>query len=515
MKYFLSLFCIILSLQLSAQVPEDALRLSWTAPSGTARQQAIGGAMGSLGGDISATFVNPAGLGFYKTSEIVLSPGFRFQKDKSSYRGTDATGNSANNFNIGASGFVFGLPSHDDKSLAISIAVNRSANFGGNTSYNGQNNYSSFSEQYAEEYAGSGLSINDAINSQQLSYGTRMALYTYLVDTATIGGVTQVIGQPQKVLDAQGILNQVNNIKTSGGITEIALGIAQNNHDKWFIGVSIGVPIVHYTRNLSFTETDASGNTNNDFASSTYKETYSSKGAGVNAKLGAIFKPDNAWRLGLAVHTPTFYVLKDNVSASMVTNTENYAPIGSITSNELDQGSSGNVKYELSSPWKLIASGSYIFGGGVEDIKKQKGFITADVEYVTTKSPRFGSPKDENGVAIYDAGYFDAVNNVVKSYYKNNFNFRLGGELKFNTLAVRAGIAYSTSPYKESDLKANRIFISGGLGYRNKGLFADLTYVEGFTKDVNFPYRLSDKSNTYAVVKQSTGTMVLTVGFKF
>ncbi len=38
--------------------------------------------MGSLGGDINATFVNPAGLGFYKTGEFVLSPGLTFLKIK-------------------------------------------------------------------------------------------------------------------------------------------------------------------------------------------------------------------------------------------------------------------------------------------------------------------------------------------------------------------------------------------------------------------------------------------------
>jgi len=518
MKYLILIFCIILSLQLSAQVPEDALRLSWTAPSGTARQQAIGGAMGSLGGEISAAFVNPAGLGFYRTSEIVVSPGFRLQKDNANYRGTNTSGNSANNFNLGTSGFVFGFPSRDNTGFVLSLAVNRAANFGSNTSYKGQNDYSSFSEQYAEEFANSGLSINDAIASNTLSYGTRMALYTYLIDTATIGGVTQVIGQPQKILNAQGVLNQVNNISTKGGITEISIGLGGNSNEKLYFGVSIGIPIVSYTRHLSFTESDATGNTNNDFASSTYNETYSSKGGGVNAKLGIIYVPVSSWRLGLAVHTPTVYALTDAISADMTTNSENYTSshIISVTSDMLDQNTgSGNVKYDLSSPWRIIVSGSYLFGGGAEDVKQQKGFITGDIEYVANRSSRFTSPQDDNGNPVYDAGYFDAVNSTIKSYYKNNFNFRLGGELKFNTLAARAGFSYSMTPYSQSDLKADRIFASAGIGYRNKGIFVDLTYVQGFTKDVNFPYRLADKSNTYAVVKQTSGTVLMTVGFKF
>jgi hypothetical protein len=34
-------------------------------------------------------FVNPAGLGFYKTGEFVLTPGFIMNNNKISYRDTD------------------------------------------------------------------------------------------------------------------------------------------------------------------------------------------------------------------------------------------------------------------------------------------------------------------------------------------------------------------------------------------------------------------------------------------
>ena len=71
-----------------AQIPEDAIRYSWFTQNGTARTLAIGGAMGSLGGDISATFVNPAGIGFYKTNEAAVTPGFLMTKIKTYYRGT-------------------------------------------------------------------------------------------------------------------------------------------------------------------------------------------------------------------------------------------------------------------------------------------------------------------------------------------------------------------------------------------------------------------------------------------
>lgn len=518
MKYLFVLAFLILSQSLSAQLPEDALRLSWTAPSGTARQQAIGGAMGSLGGEISSVFVNPAGLGLYKTREVVFSPGFRFQTDKSDYRGTNSSGSSANNFNIGSSGLVYGFLNRGGNSGAFSIAVNRTANFNSNTYYRGQNDYSSSAEQYSEDFAylrsNFGYTIDDALNDPSVSYGTRMGLYTYLVDTVTIGGSTQIVAQPQKILSAGGSLDQVYNNQTRGGITEIALSFAGNLRDKWLFGGSLGLPIVSYTRDLTFTETDATGNNNNDFASFTYKEHYTTRGAGFNIKLGTIYKPANAWRVGLAVHTPSWYALKDRITASMVTNTENYAHERSVTSAELDNNQGGQVRYDFTSPWKFIVSGSYIFGGEAMDVKQQKGFITGDIEYVTTRGPRYSAPQNPDG-SSGDDSYFDGVNSVIKSYYKNTFNFRLGGELKFNTLAVRLGGAYYTNPYKDSELKADRLFVSGGIGYRHKGIFVDLTYVQGFTKDVNFPYRLTDKSNTFATVKQNTGTALLTFGVKF
>jgi hypothetical protein len=178
-----------------AQLPEDVIRMSYNSHSGTARNQAIGGAMGSLGGDITANFVNPAGLGMYKVSEIVFTPGFTLAQSKSTYRQSGATSDNLNRFNISAAGFVSATtePGRQWGSKAFSIAINRTANFNNSVYYKGGNNYSSISEQYAEEFSNSGVSINDVRSSPYLSLGTKMAVYTYLIDTATIGGILQVI----------------------------------------------------------------------------------------------------------------------------------------------------------------------------------------------------------------------------------------------------------------------------------------------------------------------------------
>ncbi|MFT3936150.1 MAG: outer membrane protein transport protein [Chitinophagaceae bacterium] len=501
-----------------AQVPEDALKFGWFGPNGTARAQAIGGAVGALGADISATYSNPAGLAFYKTRDFVISPGFSFLNNNSNFRGDSKT-DSKSFFNLGTSGFVFGSSNNFSKwnGGAFSIAVSTIANFNSRISYTGKNNFSSYGEQYAAEAASSGIDINSIPGSTDVSIGTRLAAYTYLIDTLTIPGNNSpdVVSMAQwDNLRNKGtfLVSQQNTIVTTGGITEIALGFAGTRLDKLYLGGSLGIPIVNYTKNSVLTETDISGNNNNNFEHSTLTETYTTKGVGLNVKLGAIYRPTEALRIGLAVHSPSFYGLKDTYYATMTTNTENYVHNNNSTitaSSDQTLQTYPQYKYDLSTPWRFMLSGAYVING-VEDVKQQRGFITADVEYITYKTNKYRSAEEVN-----DNTYYNGVNQAIKAYYKNAFNFRVGGEVKFNTIMARLGFSYYMTPYNDTELKANRMFVSGGLGYRNKGIFFDIAYVYGVTKDVNFPYRLPDKANTFANVKGTSGNIAATIGLKF
>jgi hypothetical protein len=123
------------------------------------------------------------------------------------------------------------------------------------------------------------------------------------------------------------------------------------------------------------------------------------------------------------------------------------------------------------------------------------------------------SATDDND--LQSQSIVDENNAAIKEIYKSNFNFRLGGELKFNTWMFRLGGAYYGSPYKSEALKQNRYLASGGIGYRNHGFFADLAYSHAFVNDFNQPYVLSDKPNTFATQTGSRGNIMATVGFKF
>jgi len=79
---------------------------------------------------------------------------------------------------------------------------------------------------------------------------------------------------------------------------------------------------------------------------------------------------------------------------------------------------------------------------------------------------------------------------------------------------ARLGGAYYGSPYADKTLQVNRIVGSGGIGYRNKGMYIDVTYSHIMNKDVQFPYRLNDKPNTFATQTGNRGSIMVTLGFK-
>ena len=494
---------------MQAQSPEDALRFSWNVQNGTARIQAIGGAMGSLGGDITATFVNPAGLGFYRTGDVVLSPGFGFGKTKASYLGRRAD-TSTNKFALGTSGVVFGGSDGRKRSTAVSFAVNQIADFKSNFLYRGQNNQSSYSQVFLEEIRNSNLKDANIV-SGEFPFGTSMAFNTYWIDT--VGGSTNGNFQfKTRAPVATGLLQQKSSYST-GGISEFALGVGTNLSDKFMVGGTIGIPVVRYDRETEFVEADASDNQDNNFDYAVFKQGLRTTGAGINLKGGLIYKPKEYWRLGFAFHSPSIYTLTDKNTAEITTNTEKYAGTLVQSMGEVD-GSSSEFKYLHMTPLKLMASVSYVLRE-IQDVTKQRGFLTADIEYVPYGMSAYFADKENGPTDEATTAYLKSLNQAISNAYKGAFNFRAGGELKFTTIMVRAGAAYYGNPYKNiNNERGSRLNLSGGLGYRNKGFFIDATYVHSMTKDVDVAYRLGSSPYFNADLRNTTGRVLLTLGFK-
>ena len=512
MKRSILLSCFfILVMNIYAQEPADALRYSWFSQSGTARSQAAGGAMVSLGGDLSALFVNPAGLGFYKTGEFLLTPAYSFQNNKANYLGQSEKARD-NQFNFGTSGLILPMGTNGRgnwRNFTFALGVNRTANFNNSVVLTGLNDQSSFSEIYLEELINNNVKDpNDAANN--FPNGASLAFNTYLIDTIQ-GSGGSVTGYRSLSTPQTGVTqNQV--INTSGGITDFGLGMSGNLGDKFYVGASLLWSYINYERTSTFNESDATANPNNNFNNFTTEEYLKTSGLGINLKMGMIYKPVEYIRLGLAVHTPTFYTLEDRYATTITTDVERYTGTGPQTqsSRDFNNGQNGEFTYDLMNPWRLMAGISYVFREE-KDITRQKGFISADIEWLNYKGSSFSSSDPANNSSTY----FDELNKTIDNSFRSAFNARLGAELKFNTVMVRGGFAYLGNPYETNDIKGSKMNISGGVGYRNKGKFVDLTYVHQLKKDGFYPYRLDQGFYSQANLNNTTGTVMLTFGVKF
>lgn len=519
------LIAIGVSSQVMAQDEGDALRYSRLTTGGTARTQAIGGAAGSLGGDISATHVNPAGLGFFKTSEVNVSPGFYFRNNSYNYLG-EATNADKSGGLLSNAGIVFGLPNRRTsnsrwKNFAISLDYTRMANFNNKTYIAGVNTTTSYSDRWVETLnnGGSPVSLVEAEDNYPL--GASLGYWGFLLNADRDQN-----GNPTKYYTVvnpttgRGI-DQQDVVKEKGGLDEFSLGFGGNFNEQFYVGISLNFPTIHYERNRTFAEDDLSGNNDNDFSFFEHTENLTTDAVGFNSKLGIIYAPMPSLRLGLAYHTPTWYNMRDASTATFLVNTENLPADGQsehyvtagYSERDLTDGFPVEYEYSLRTPSRAMASVSYIFGTN-EDVKQQHGFLTADVEYVNYGGTKFKYNKG----AAEDRQISDRLNNVIENAYQGAVNVRVGGEMKFNVFAVRAGFSYYGNPYKSdyADVDASIKKVSGGVGYRNRGFFADLTYVHTLsTKDLYVPYTLNSMPVSAASADLKGGNIVATVGFKF
>jgi long-subunit fatty acid transport protein len=503
--------------QVQAQTPEDALRYGYTTQGATARNIATGGAMGSLGGDMSALFINPAGIALFKTNEVVFTPQFNRINNNAQYRGND----TSNNYSRGAFGNIGVIrslvnPNQKDKirNLTVGFGVNKTADFNNRIRFNALNNESSFSERYLEELIANNVT-DPNVAANNYPYGSSLALNSFLIDTLRNG--PNVIGYKSYADFRQGPLRQALTHNTRGGMYDIPLAVGINKNDKFYIGGSINFAILSYNSARTFEESDAN-NTIARFNSFSVTDNLSTNGAGIGLKMGVIYKPVEQVRLGFAVHSPTWYNLNDRYSVEMTTSSTVNGIQRQTSTDYNTTGEPDEFRYSYRTPLRLMASASYVFR-----VKKQRAFITADVEYVPYGSARFGVVNDDEEIPDPAAEqYFEDLNSLVKRQYQGAFNFRVGGEIKFNLLMLRAGFAHYGSPLdknsvdrKTFNVRQGRTLISGGLGIRHKGVFVDLTYLHQLSREGIFPYRLENGSFSPAAINNTLGNVVVTIGFKF
>jgi len=492
-----------------AQDIGEAYNLSNLEVQGTARSMGFGNALGSVGGDFSSLSVNPAGIGIYRSSELTVTPTLRFNNASSDYL-NNTTGDNNTRFNFNNFGLVLtNAPKgkrydrHAWKAVSFGIGMNRVADFNRTYTYGGVNNTSSATQAFASD--ANKNPGNDSI-SGTLGY---LGYQSYLINPDSAGHFSTAVPYA-------GGINQLRSVQERGGINELALSLGGNYKEKLMLGITVGIPIVNYERDAYYSETLAPDNNDPNpynFNSFTYSNSVSVTGGGINAKIGAIYKFSDYFRIGAAFHSPTYYSLHDVSDPGITSNVG--GSTNSLSTN--DYLYENRFDYNLTTPWKGILSATFLL--------KTYGFITADYEYVDYHSMRYRYPGgiDYNTNLSYQQEA-DAINQNIKDNYQAASNFRIGAEGRISKIfAVRLGFGYYGNPYKNSDVNGQRIDLSGGFGFHFGHFFTDLAYVHSIYKGDEQPYNIDYSGllgTPVATIPTATttynlNTVALTMGIKF
>lgn len=487
-----------------AQEFSDVLRYSNIRQGGTARSMGMGGAIGAAGIDFSVSSINPASLAQLRTSTAMASIGLNFTNNNANYINSDIRENrfnfSINNMGITISNVLYELGQEKKKGLinhTFSFGFNRVNDFNRNIALDANNNQSTYLDYFTEQ-------ANEFLDPALIQNGYDPFYPEELALTANAIVYDQNDDLYKTNLYSEVDMRQLYNYNYRGRQTDWNMGWAGNISHVLYIGASLNIPAIRFTASETFIEQgyDTVQQVEKSFE---FGREFSTSGNGFNAKLGAVLRPSDWLRVGVAYHTPTAYTLTDQFSYNF--SSRGYTNGNFVyTQGELIQSELGENTYKLTTPGRLILSGAFI-------IKKQ-GIISIDYESINYSNAKMTG----DGLGF--------VNPLIRQNLRTADNIRIGGEFNYFDYRFRAGYALYSSPYNKAILNsllegdlALRVY-SAGFGYQvpDSDVYFDAALTYERYDDFVTPYTLSEtNARQYytAFNKVSNTRFIITVGTKF
>lgn len=503
--------CVLLALAtlcVKAQNSYDVMRFMGDELVGTAGFVGMGGAMSALGADISTIATNPAGIALYRSNDVAFSLAMNSVENKTDFLGTSLKSDK-NSFAVNNLGLVFSTNIEMGSLKYVNFAFNyrRRNSFANNLEiagslFDADNNF--FSQQYELK------ELYDQ-SSDYLGYEDYYNLeYPWLgLLTSTSGLIDPNDGSLMYVPGGAGGLfpdkmNYFSNEK--GGVNDVDVNVSFNIDDMLYFGVTLSASNVDYTRYSEYQEHD------DNYNYYTLQNRYNISGHGFGVKLGAIVRPFEytPFKIGFAIHTPTWYSLTDCSSAAMigtddaVWDTRDYDCYGEDIL----------VDYDFTTPWRMNVSASYTFDNfaAVDAEYELVNWSSAELEYV-------------------DGAKMGLLNDCIESNMKAQHIFRVGALFKLDdNFSLRCGYNYITAPFKkeatkmqlkmqdtstEFENKYETNILTFGAGYAGEHLYFDIAYKLAMQKSDFYNYYDSDYYNPAATVKTNRNSLIATVGFRF
>lgn len=547
----------------SAQTVYDAANIANKDLNGTARFVSMGGAMGALGGDISTIATNPAGIGIYRSNDAMLSFSLSSYGTESNYMGSKMNADKMKT-SFDNAGFVisskignatalryvnFGFNYHKAKSFYKNMSM------GGNLGDYTQTDYMAAQAGGIKDWSGNIYTDSEVGWLSALGYDSY--LITDFIAHNGQGDVPSgyvpymVNGTQVKNLDGNLMyitpgeyggmfLGGNGNFRSEerGGIEQYDFNISFNINDRVYLGVTVGAYAIDYNKYTFYSE-DYLDNAGNSIGQNYNLQSWNKiHGSGFDVKFGAIVRPFeySPLKIGLAIHTPTYYNLDYKTNAHLESNVLNdldianesgigSGVIGQYTVDTYDIMNGDMVRqFQLQTPWTYNVSLGYTVGSSLA--------LGAEYEYQDYSSMKF---KDQEGYSD-TFGYENSTTSMLKGVS----TIRLGAEYKvIPQFALRAGYNYTSAIFNSDAYKdlpynsiqtdtdfANTKVLSNytvGIGYRGAMFYADLAYKFSSYKEDFYPFinayedgnQLVIGSPEATTVKNTRSQVLLTLGLRF
>lgn len=447
----------------SAQTIDDVVRYSTENLQGTARFQAMGGAFGALGGDLSALNVNPAGSAVFNFSEISIT-GSNYHRNNDALYGGTLTNTTDNSLEFNQVGGVLVFNSSNDspwKKIALAFNYDLARNFdntyfaSGSTAVGVDNYFLNFAqgEPLGPLRTQEGEFVEDAYLDigANLGYSAQQAFLGF--QAGIIEPVDDVDQNTDYFSNAQyGTVNQRYQQSTSGFNSKFTANFATQYEDNLYLGASLNFHNVLYER-VSLLD-EQGYDADSPIQTIAFDNLLRTEGNGFSFSLGAIAKLNQTVRVGASYQSPTWYRLADDTAQRINSNLA-VPDIDFINFNIVNL----YEEYRIKTPEKYTGSLALVFG--------QDGLISFDYSYQDmskaelrpTSDPSFA---DENEFIGNTLGAVNA--------------FRLGGEYRIEQVSLRAGYRYEQSPYEDTDFVGDLNGFSAGIGYTFGANRLDLAY---------------------------------------
>ncbi|MCX7728851.1 MAG: hypothetical protein N2203_05205 [Bacteroidia bacterium] len=471
-RYFIIFFLI--GLFTYSQTDEDVIRYSNLGIGGTTRFLGMSGAMGALGGDMSCSSYNPAGLGLMVKSDLNFSFGLNFANTISRFNGSSNNKMSpATTFNyIGLSGVGADKKNINNK-YTFAITLNQLQNFNQQVLIKGRPTHGKSITLDMLDYAKGKFPKN----LDPLYEGAAYNAYVLdLSDTNNVNSYFSYIDTSKSFLQSQ-------KINKSGRINELNFSYAYSIDETVYIGGSLSIPFLRFSYTSDYAEIDDLNqmylrmNPDSSISSSYpytvnyypklggikdfhYQSTYTTTATGFNIKIGTIWRATDFLRIGMYYHSPTWYKAKDVYYYTFITNWDNGY---NITFNVPQEG--GLYNYSITTPSKAGIALSYIL----------KNILSANADYEIIN---YGNGR----LSSQDVGVFDNANKAIREKYTMSGNLRTGIELNTKPVMFRVGWASYGSPFG-NQISGNyvRNAFSLGCGFKTTNFYFDLAIIKTFS----------------------------------